>query len=137
MRLCSIQQWCLLISGDDRMNLHLKKITHSVPARGALASAVMRVAAALAVAFSLVACASAGPSNCDPSYECAFEYTTPDGSKSYKFDFSSLCGTMDYTFTDRAQHTYYAHICGRTNHYCLPGEWALFLVALQRCAVAP
>ena len=57
--------------------------------------------------------------------------------QSYKFDFSSLCGTMDYTFTDRAQHTYYAHICGRTNHYCLPGEWALFLVALQRCTVAP
>ena len=107
------------------MNLHLKKITHSVPARGALASAVMRVAAALAVAFSLVACASAGPSNCDPSYECAFEYTTPDGSKSYKFDFSSLCGRTDYTLTDQTGHTYYAQICGQAQHSCLPGTYCV------------
>merc|ERR1719163_2631229 len=47
---------------------------------------------------------------------------------------------MDYTFTDRAQHTYYAHICGRTNHYCLPAEWTNtyeYGVAIQTWGATP
>ena len=77
------------------------------------------------MAFALVACASAGPADCDPSYECAYAYTTPDGSESYKFDFSSLCGLTDYTLTDQTGHTYYAQICGQAQHSCLPGTYCV------------
>ena len=81
----------------------------------------MRITFLTVTVFTIVGCVVAGSSQCDREYECAYEYTTPDGSKSFKYDFSSLCGTKDFVLTDKALHTYYAHICGVAKQNCLPG----------------
>ena len=78
----------------------------------------MRVTLLTVAVLTIVGCVVASSSQCDREYECAYEYT--DGSKSFKYDFSSLCRAKDYVLTDNAQHTYYAHICGVAKQNCLP-----------------
>mmetsp|Transcript_65735 Transcript_65735/g.133524 ORF Transcript_65735/g.133524 Transcript_65735/m.133524 type:complete len:255 (+) Transcript_65735:83-847(+) len=83
---------------------------------------------ALASALTVVMCASvatvqAANPQCDPSYECKFVYTAPDGSKSHTFDFTSLCSATDYVLTDVKGHNYYAQICGTAKQNCLPATW--------------
>ena len=80
---------------------------------------------ALSIVFAAcVLCARAvvGTSQCNPSYRCGYTHTTPDGSKSYDFDFSSLCGGMDYAVDDAHGFTYFAQICGTAHHNCLPSK---------------
>ena len=85
---------------------------------------VVALASALAVVIcASVAAAQAANPQCDPSYECKFVYTAPDGSKSHTFDFTSLCSATDYVLTDVKGHNYYAQICGTAKQNCLPGAW--------------
>ena len=87
-------------------------------------TAVLAVLLVSAASLALAAAAAANP-YCDPSYDCGFHYTAPDGSKSYDFDLSSLCTGDDYALLDRSHHTYYARICGTASQNCLPGACAL------------
>ena len=74
---------------------------------------------------------SPNSSRCGPASSCTYTYHDPSTSKTYTYDFSSLCQETDYEIKDAVGHTYYANICGRTQHNCLPGAY------LCRAALCP
>lgn len=67
---------------------------------------------------------------CFSNASCTYTYHDAAASKTYTYDFSSLCTDTDYVLHDKARHEYHANICGLTHNTCLPGE---FNVESLRC----
>lgn len=60
--------------------------------------------------------------SCGDAAQCTYTYHSPATNKSYTYELASLCSDMDYELQDPWGHTYFANICGHTQHACYPGE---------------
>ena len=92
--------------------------------RRLMALAVATVAITLMCMAAAVRGAAVTPPKCGnmPASACSYTYHDPTTSKTYVYDFSSLCSEDDYVFTDVKAHTYSANICGSTHKPCYPCE---------------